>query len=57
MDTVKFGLRTCPKCGEQFIIRNNMPWMLDDGLKKTECVGKANKERTKIWQAANAQAV
>jgi hypothetical protein len=34
MDVIKFGQRTCPKCGEPFIIENNLPQMPDDSLKK-----------------------
>jgi len=28
MDVIKFGQRTCPKCGKQFIIENNLPRMM-----------------------------
>jgi hypothetical protein len=34
MDVIKFGERSRPKCGKQFIIEYNMPRKPDDSLKK-----------------------
>jgi uncharacterized protein YbaR (Trm112 family) len=33
MDVIN-GRRTCPKCGKQFVIENNVPRMLDGAQKK-----------------------
>ncbi len=34
MDRIILARRTCPRCEQEFIIENNMPRMLDDGMKK-----------------------
>lgn len=57
MDTVKFGQRTCPKCGERFIIENNMPRMLDDGLKKPNASVKPAKNARKSGRRSRASSV
>jgi len=47
MDTIKFWQRTCPKCGKQFVIENNVPRKPDDGLKKPSASVKPAKNARK----------
>ena len=34
MDTIVLSRRTCPKCGREFVIENDVPKKPDGGLKK-----------------------
>ncbi|MGA7629276.1 MAG: hypothetical protein WCB11_00835 [Terriglobales bacterium] len=47
MDAIKFSQRTCPKCGKQFIIEDNVPRKPDDSPKKPNASVKPAKNARK----------